>query len=538
MRSATAALYHYKHPQRYARIQAERRSIAIADPRTSLAVDPGRLPRGVMHEDSDLAQEAGARWSGADAMNDMEALMWRCESSPRLRSGGVLMEILDRVPNWDTFVATHEWAVSVVPRLRERVVDDPLLVAAPEWIHDDGFDLAYHVRRVRLPNRGGVEELLAIAQVMAMGPFDRARPLWEAVLVEGLPQRRAAYLLKLHHSLLDGAALIQLFDILHPSEPEATADKMSTASEPHRPRDAPHLLEKRIDVLAGATRGGAHAVFGISSDLIRRPEPTLDHAVRFIRSLARLAGPPPASPSPLMTERGISRRLRKLDVPLGWMRATGKAANGSVNDVFLGALTGALRLYHERAGVAVPDQLPIGFPVSLRKDDDPLGGNRFSGARIAAPVGIADPAERIRVIREQVLEAREEPALDFVARLSPFLARIPPGIVTRMTERVTRSIDLQASNFPGLARPAYLAGARVTRMYPFGPAPGSAAMVTMLSHDGICCVGITADTGAIADIDGFEACVRAGFNEVLALAGHSLEDLGEDAGALESAELS
>jgi diacylglycerol O-acyltransferase len=228
-----------------------------------------------------------------------------------------------------------------------------------------------------------------------------------------------------------------------------------------------------------------------------------------------------------MTERGISRRLQMLDVPLDWMRAAGKAVDGSVNDVFLAALTGALRLYHEPAG-AVPDELPIGFPVSLRRDDDPLGGNRFSGARIAAPVGTADPSERIRLIREQVLEARDEPALDFVARLSPVLARLPPAIVTRMTERVTRSIDLQASNFPGLTRPTYLAGARVTRMYPFGPAPGSAAMVTMLSHDGVCCVGITVDAAAIPDVDRFAECVRAGFDEVLALAAHSLEDVTDD----------
>ena len=107
-----------------------------------------------------------------------------------------------------------------------------------------------------------------------------------------------------------------------------------------------------------------------------------------------------------------------------------------------------------------------------------------------------------------------------------------------MTERVTRSIDLQASNFPGLTRPAYLAGARVTRMYPFGPAPGSAAMVTMLSHDGICCVGITADAAAIEDVDRFASCVRAGFNEVLALAGRSLEDVSDDPHGLASTEAS
>src|SRR5687767_12464943 len=145
-----------------------------------------------------------------------------------------------------------------------------------------------------------------------------------------------------------------------------------------------------------------------------------------------------------MVRRGLSRRLAVIDVPLDRLRAAGREAGGSVNDAFLASLVGGLRLYHAEAGLA-PDTLPIAFPVSLRRNDDPLGGNRFAGARIAGPVGAADPRDRIRLIRERVLEARDEPALDFMAMLSPVLSRIPAPVLTRMTERVTRSIDLQAS---------------------------------------------------------------------------------------------
>jgi WS/DGAT/MGAT family acyltransferase len=485
----------------------------------------------MMPRDPTSTLEAGAEWGGDPVMSDMEALMWRSEASPRLRSGGVILEILDRVPDWDRFLAAHEWAVSVVPRLRDRVVDDPLHVSAPEWVADEDFDLAYHLRRVRLPEAGGYDDVLAMTQVLAMAPFDRARALWEAVLVEDLPEGRAAYILKLHHSLLDGAAVIQLFDILHSDRPEPWPGKPAGAVHPRASRGVVGRLGKQLAVLAGATRSGAGATLRLSGDLVRRPEPTITSGVQFVRSLARLAGPPPADPSPLMTHRGLSRRLQTLEVPLAWVRAAGKEAGGSVNDAFLAALTGGLRLYHEQAGLN-PDVLPIAFPVSLRRDDDPLGGNRFAGARIAGPVGDADPRDRIRLIRERVLEARDEPALDFLTMLSPVLSRVPAPIVTRMTERVTRSIDLQASNIPGLTRPAYVAGARVMRMYPFGPAPGSAVMVTMISHNGMCCIGITADAAAIPDIDRFAACVRAGFDEVLALAGHSLADVTDDPGEL------
>jgi WS/DGAT/MGAT family acyltransferase len=224
-----------------------------------------------------------------------------------------------------------------------------------------------------------------------------------------------------------------------------------------------------------------------------------------------------------MRRRGLARRFGAIDVPLAWLRAAGKAGGGSLNDAYLAALTGGLRLYHEAHGVEI-DVLPIAFPVSLRKEDHPMGGNRFAGARIAGPVGIRDPAERIAAIRERVLTAREEPALDFMGILAPLLARAPTPVLTSLTESVTRTIDLQASNIPGLARPAYIAGARITRMYPFGPVPGAAVMVTLISHDGNCCIGINADGAAIPDTEQFVACLRAGFDEVLALADRRLVD--------------
>ena len=175
---------------------------------------------------------AAAQWGAEPVMSDLEALMWRSEASPRLRSGGVILDILDTTPDWARLVASHQWAVGLVSRLRQRVVEDPLRIAPPAWELDDDFDLAYHLRRIRLPDGGAMDGVLEVAQVLAMAPFDRARPLWEAVLVEGLPDGRAAYVLKLHHSLLDGAAGIQLFDILHSDRPEPTPDKPAGSAAP------------------------------------------------------------------------------------------------------------------------------------------------------------------------------------------------------------------------------------------------------------------------------------------------------------------
>src|ERR1700759_814505 len=137
---------------------------------------------------------AASQWGAEPVMSDMEALMWRSEASPRLRSGGVIVDLLHTTPDWDRLVASHEWAVALIARLRQRVVEDPLRLAPPAWEIDDGFDLGYHLRRGRVPAGGTLDDALTMAEVLAMAPFPRARPLWEAVPVEGLPGARAAYL--------------------------------------------------------------------------------------------------------------------------------------------------------------------------------------------------------------------------------------------------------------------------------------------------------------------------------------------------------
>jgi hypothetical protein len=175
-----------------------------------------------------------------------------------------------------------------------------------------------------------------------------------------------------------------------------------------------------------------------------------------------------------------------------------------------------MRRYHEHHGVEL-DELTLALPISLRKSDDPLGSNRFAGARIAAPIGVLDPRERIRQIGERARLARDEPALNFMDVLSPALSRLPAAVVATMTQQVTRSIDLQASNIRGLDRLAYLSGARVERMYAFGAAPGPAVMATLMSYHGTCCIGINVNAAAVPDHQQFVRCMEEGLAEITAL---------------------
>jgi len=154
-------------------------------------------------------------WGEAREMNALETLMWRIEADPRLRSTICAVEILDCVPDWDRFIAAADWGTRMVPRFRQKVVEPALGIGNPCWVNDPDFDLHYHVRRVRLPEGGGWPALFFAAEQVAMTPFDRARSPWESFLFEGLPDGRAAHMLKMHHSTTDGMGGVQLFSQLH-----------------------------------------------------------------------------------------------------------------------------------------------------------------------------------------------------------------------------------------------------------------------------------------------------------------------------------
>ena len=459
--------------------------------------------------------DLAASWGAEDRMNETEALMWRSENHPRLSSTICSLMILDTAPDWDRFMAATEWATEFVPRCRQRVMDPVLPVGPPVWVPDETFQLGYHVRRTHLPGDGSMAQLLEFAQTQALAPFDRTRPLWEGTLVEGLEGGRAAYFLKLHHSLTDGLGGIQLMSLVQSRTREHTSDKPRAAPResryPANPWDftrtvAQDQARRLPGVAARAVTGGARMLTGRSS--------ALGEAVRYGSSLRRTLSAPPATPSPLLQDRrGTTWRFQVMECELADLKAAAKLARGSLNDAYVAALLGGLRRYHARNGVDIED-LSMVMPVSMRKSDDPMGGNKFAGAYFAAPIGIEDPVERIAVLRGIVLTLRVEPALDTLSLVAPLLNRVPSKVGQMAFNLVGSAAELSASNMPGVPYPVYMAGARVERVFPFGPLPGVAVMASLISHDGTCCIGMNIDGDAITDMDMFMECMNEGLLEV------------------------
>jgi diacylglycerol O-acyltransferase len=459
-----------------------------------------------------------ASWGGGQDLSAWEALMWRTDGDHRTRSTGVMIELLDTEPDWDRLVAAHDRFTQRVPRLRERVVEPVVSVVAPAWSPDPHFDLEYHLQRVRLPGDGSMAELHALAAQFAARPLDPERPPWEALLVLGVTGGQAAYLFKPHHSLSDGIGLLQLLDLAHGHTRDPGLADDGPMPTPRRKETPEGLLVNRLAGKVVSAPGSAlREAFRVAGRLAGDPIGTTTDAVKFAMSLRRVLAPPDTAHSPALTGGGSGYRLDTFDVAFDELKAAGRAAGGSVNDAFLAALLGGVRRYHEKLSLTV-DFIPVAIPVSLRTDADPLGANKFAGARFVAPVGEADPKTRIAAIHDLIADARLEPALGFLDLIAPVVSRLPGVVLSRIAGEMTGLSDLQASNLGAIGRPLYLAGARVTRVYPMGPRPGIPAMVAMLTYEGTCCIAVNFDPEAITDAPAFSVCLRAGFEEVIALA--------------------
>lgn len=470
-------------------------------------------------DDLDLLAEL-QDWGGPAEMSAFEAVMWRAEVDPRLRSTTTSVLFLDRAPDWERLVAGHKWVTHAVPRFRQRVVDPAFGVGNPVWVEDPDFNLGYHLRRVRLPEPGSDRQFFDLAQNLAMTPFDKARSPWEATLVEGLEGGRAGYVLKLHHATSDGLGIIQLLSRVLGKRRETAnrplPDKARTRrTAPTATEVASRQFRNSLFALPSEAAGTLSTLTRSLTRWVRDPE-ALQKGRDYLSSAMRVLGNKPVPGSGLFKRRSLSWRFDGIELPLSDLKAAAKAAHGSLNDVFLAGLIGGFSRYHREMGVSLK-AMPVGFPISLRTENDPMGGNKFAGSQYAAPLDIDDPIERVRHIQRFVRDTRAEAALDIMIRMMPVVTRLPLAAITAMTADFTKAQDAQISNVPGIAHPVYMAGAEVTHFWPFAPVPGCGMMIVLMSHNGRCCIAINSDQAAVTEPDLLIECLRAGLDEIVAL---------------------
>jgi diacylglycerol O-acyltransferase / wax synthase len=449
-------------------------------------------------------------------MRNTDAFTWAMESDPGLRSTVIAIALLDRTPDWGQVVDRFDEVSRVLPIFRQRVVESPPLVP-PRWEISPDFDLGFHMRRVTAPAPGTFDTVLEMARLAEMSDFDRARPLWEVTLIDGLDDGGAALLCKLHHSLTDGVGGVQIAMLLLD---QSGTPRVRMPIPPEPQMEAPSSLREFRDavryhagILGQALTTSVRSGPGFVLNAVRRPVQTAASAGAIASSVYRTVRPITRTGSPLMTDRKLLRRLGVHEVSLPRLRAAGRGSGGSVNDAFLAGVTGGLRRYHEKHGVTVGD-LHMTMPISLRTDIDAMGGNRITLMRYDVPVALADPARRIAEIHKRAIKQRSEKSLPYTQLIAGAMNLVPRWYIGS----VLRRVDLVASNVPGIPVPVSLGGAAVRMQYGFGPTIGSAVNVTLMSYVETCALGINVDTGAISDYDVFHDCLVAGFDEVVALA--------------------
>ncbi|BBZ59881.1 diacylglycerol O-acyltransferase [Mycolicibacterium monacense DSM 44395] len=452
-------------------------------------------------------------------MRNSDAFTWAMETDPGLRSTVVTVIVLERSPDWDELRARFDLVSRKVPMLRQRVVPSSP-PTPPRWEYVADFDLDFHMRRVTAPAPGGFDTVLEMARVAAMEDFDRARPLWEATLVDGLDDGGAAVVLKFHHALTDGVGGVQigmiLFDLSEIPEKHGPVAEVPEVTPPPWLSGYRETAKYDARLITDAVIGTARSAPRLIRDGIRRPVSTVSSAAQIAASVVRTVRPVNRTGSPIIRKRSLIRRLGVTEVPFRELRDAAHRCDCALNDAFVAGVAGGLRRYHEHHGADVGD-LHLTMPISLREEGDELGGNRITLMRFDVPVGIADPAERIRRIHERTSAVRHEKSLPYTQWIAGALNMMPRWYIGS----ILRNVDFLCSDVPGVPVPVFLGGARVVTQYAFGPTIGAAVNVTLLTYVDICTIGIDVDTGAIPDFDVFRQCLVDGFDEVLALASPS-----------------
>ena len=451
-------------------------------------------------------------------MTESDAFSWYMETDPELRSTVVAVAWLEHAPPWDELTRRLESASRLAPSFRRRLLEPPGRLATPRWATDGDFDVHWHLRRVTAPAPGSRDTVLELARLAATTGFDRTRPLWEFTLVDGLAEGGAALVMKFHHSLTDGIGGVRLAYLLVDGEPGQAPD----VAMPDRPAGehlgATALVLESLAHRARELTGRASTILRwgprTAGRLLAHPVEASGSLLETARSVARTVAPVRRTLSPIMTGRGPGRRLHMLDADLEDLRRAGAAAGGTVNDAFMAALTGGLRLYHERHGAEL-GELMVTMPISIRRPTDPDGGNRITLMRFRVPAGLPDSSERIGALDRRCRMARAERSLAVTEEIAGALNLLPAAVIGSMLKHV----DFLASDVPGFPAPVYLCGTRVTGYYPFGPTIGASFNATLFSYDGRCCIGVTVDTHAVPDDDVLLECLAEGLAEVVAGAG-------------------
>jgi diacylglycerol O-acyltransferase len=462
----------------------------------------------------------------SDRLTGLDASFLHLEdSAAHMHVAGVML-FEGPPPAYEDLLDAIEGRLGLVPRYRQRLAFVPLGQGRPKWVDDPHLNLRYHVRSTALPAPGSERQLKDLAGRVFAQQLDRDKPLWEMWLVEGLEGDRFAMLSKTHHALVDGISGVDIMSVLLDTSPEPTTPP--DTGERWLPRPMPssaqlfgEALMERATVPAELVRSLRAAFRGP-----RRVVEGLRDAAVGVGAMA-WAGLNPAPASPYNKPIGPHRRYTWVRANLADLKAIKNELGGTVNDVVLATVAGALGKHLRRRGQNTDGlELKAMVPVSVRADVQRGAlGNRVAAMMAPLPVWCQDPVARLDIVREQLKGLKsggQAVGAQVLTELSGFAPSTVMGQASRLMSR-QRFFNVVVTNVPGPQLPLYLAGRRMIDPFPMVPlAKNQGLGIALLSYAGRINFGLVGDYDVMWDLDDFANDVHESLGELAAEAGVEL----------------
>ena len=410
----------------------------------------------------------------------------------------------------ERLVRLIEDRIAFIPRYRQRLREVPGGLAHPVWVDDAKFDVTYHVRRSALPAPGSLESLYDLVARIMSRPLDRRRPLWEVYLVEGVEGRRFALFTKTHQAVINGLSAVDIAEVILDETATPTPQPTTTWQPAPEPSNAELIVGALGDNLQRPRELAAKM-----GDSLAASKRAFVSALGAFRDAAR-----PTEHNPLAVAVGAQRRFATVDLRLEDLKVVRKRTGGSVTDVALGVVTGALRSWLFSRGIPVTADMTVRtlVPVSVASEDP--RSSRVNAVILELPVGEPDPVIRVqRIAFDMGRHGAESHVIG--ARAMAELVGFAPATLHALGARVgaslaARSYSLIVTNVPGPQVPLYAGGARLLATYPVLPLGERQALsIAMTSYAGGVFIGLNADRDAMPDLDVFAGAVHEAVSELL-----------------------
>ena len=450
-------------------------------------------------------------FSRSEPLSNVDAAWLRMEDPTNLMMVTGLL-IFDEPLDFVRLRATVEQRLLRFNQFRQRVASSSWRPNRWFWETVDNFDLSDHLDRLILPPSSDEAMLQTVINTMISTPLNYERPLWQLHLIENVGDG-SALLFRLHHALADGMALLRVLLSLTDETPDAPWPSDESSPEVVDPFTA----------LVAPLINPAKTTLKSSLKMAQETRATLEDPARAATavkqglagavSLGRLALRKPDPPTLLRGPLGIAKRVNWTQpVSLDAVKQVGRALGGTVNDILLSTMTGALRRYLLQHGEPVEGlNFRAAVPVNLRSPDEPVTlGNKFGLVFLSLPVGVAHPLERLYEFKRRMGALKQSPEAGVVYGLLNAVALTTPQMQNRLVDYLGSKATCVMTNVPGPRQTLYFAGSPIRSMMFWVPQSGRLGMgISILSYAGQVSMGVVTDADLVPDpeaiIAGFEA---------------------------------